>query len=60
MRPNGRDRSPKGHGKPKPSTRAAVKAGEAARGAGCLDGEHDDGIATVTRREGYLAMVISI
>jgi hypothetical protein len=28
-----------------PSTRGAVKAGEAAREAGCLDGEHGDGSA---------------
>jgi predicted transcriptional regulator len=31
-----------------PSTRAAVKAGEAAREAGRLDGEHGDGSAAVT------------
>jgi hypothetical protein len=30
-----------------PSTRAAVKVGEAAREAGRLDGEHGDGSATV-------------
>src|SRR5580693_7723503 len=31
----------------RPSARGAVKTGEAARKAGCLDGEHDDGSATV-------------
>ncbi len=46
-RPIGRDRSPKGYGKPKPSTRAAVKAGEAAREAGRLYGEHGDGSGAV-------------
>jgi hypothetical protein len=31
----------------RPSARGAVKAGEAAREAGGLDGEHDDGSATL-------------
>jgi hypothetical protein len=30
-----------------PSARGAVKAGEAAREAGCLDSEHGDGSATL-------------
>jgi hypothetical protein len=37
----------KGHEGKRPSTRGAVKAGEAAREAGCLDGEHGDGSGTV-------------
>src|SRR3984957_13530573 len=47
MRPIGRDRPPKRHEGKRPSTRAAVKAGEDARAAGRLDGEHGDGSATV-------------
>jgi hypothetical protein len=46
-RPNGRDRSPKEHGKPTAIAVLAVKAGEAAREAGCLYGEHGDGSATL-------------
>ena len=37
----------KGHEGKRPSARGAVKTGEAARKAGCLDGEHGDGSATV-------------
>ena len=37
----------KGHAGKRPSARGAVKTGEAARKAGCLDGEHGDGSATV-------------
>jgi hypothetical protein len=37
----------KGHAGKRPSARGAVKTGEAAREAGCLDGEHGDGSATV-------------
>jgi hypothetical protein len=36
----------KGHEGERPSTRGAVKTGEAAREAGCLDGEHGDGGGT--------------
>jgi hypothetical protein len=35
----------------RPSARAAVKAGEAAREADCLDGEHADGNATMASEQ---------